>query len=440
MRSGGGPPAAAAVTWVRPAAACGRAAPPRRGARSRREAESFGGNRLAPPPQTSRADVVPLGTSGTRHGAAALLLAGVTLAGCGSSTASAPARPPSHRVVERFYGKGADSVWVFRRQNERPSAVVVFLHGLYDRIESTPLNHLDFVRHLAGRGYAVVYPRFEKVPGQTRAPLHALSGTVIGLRAIGYRGKAPVVVIGYSRGGGLALDLAGLLPGANVLASGVLSVFPALMDPPLPDYRSIPPTSPIVLLVGDRDTNVSHYGRDQIVQLLRLQGLSARERAHGRDPLDAGLPRRPPLVHGQHGARAQGVLGPRRRARRARDPDARRLGGARIELGGDHACLARLLDEDVIRAGGDHVLDLRGDMPRCDDEAVAGCADALVLVERQPHLVAAMRVEALAEELVLVPRSAEAVRRLADPLVDLTEQRLVAGLPRARRNLHLLPV
>ena len=81
---------------------------------------------------------------------------------------SAPARPASHRVVERFYGKGADSVWVFRRQNERPKAVVVFLHGLYDRVESTPLNHLDFVRHLAGRGYAVVYPRFERFRASRR--------------------------------------------------------------------------------------------------------------------------------------------------------------------------------------------------------------------------------------------------------------------------------
>jgi len=200
-----------------------------------------------------------------------VVLCALATAGCGGPASSAPARPASHRVVERFYGRGADSVWVFRRQNERPKAVVVFLHGLYDRVESTPLNHLDIVRHLAGRGYAVVYPRFEQIPGQTRAPLHALSGTVTGLRALGYHGKEPVVVMGYSRGGGLALDLAGLLPGVNVLASGVLSVFPAMMDPPLPDYRSIPPTSPIVFLVGDQDRNVSHYGRDQIVQLLRAK-------------------------------------------------------------------------------------------------------------------------------------------------------------------------
>jgi Thiamine pyrophosphate enzyme, N-terminal TPP binding domain len=93
----------------------------------------------------------------------------------------------------------------------------------------------------------------------------------IAVRSIGYRGKVPVVVMGYSRGGGLALDLAGLLPGVNVLASGVLSVFPALMDPPLPDYRSIPPTSPIVFLVGEQDRNVSHYGRDQMMELLRLR-------------------------------------------------------------------------------------------------------------------------------------------------------------------------
>src|SRR5436190_23328631 len=57
-----------------------------------------------------------------------LVLGALATAGCGGSASSAPTGPVSHRVVERFYGRGADSVWVFRRQNERPKAVVVFLH------------------------------------------------------------------------------------------------------------------------------------------------------------------------------------------------------------------------------------------------------------------------------------------------------------------------
>jgi dienelactone hydrolase len=78
----------------------------------------------------------------------------------------------------------------------------------------------------------------------------------------------PVVVIGYSRGGGLALDVAALAPGVAVLPRAVLSVFPAMLDPPL-DFRSIPAGTPIVFLVGDRDTTVSHFGRDDLVGYLR---------------------------------------------------------------------------------------------------------------------------------------------------------------------------
>src|SRR5262245_20707273 len=104
-------------------------------------------------------------------------LAGVAAAaaGCGSQTAATPT-PAGHPIVERSYGKGADQVWSFRRRGREPKAVVVFLHGLYDRTETTPINHLPFLRHLAGRDYAVLFPRYETVPGRGQAPLHALRG------------------------------------------------------------------------------------------------------------------------------------------------------------------------------------------------------------------------------------------------------------------------
>src|SRR5262249_22460903 len=46
-----------------------------------------------------------------------------------------------------------------------------------------------------------------------------------------------------------------------------MSIFPAMLDPPL-DYRSIPASTPILFLVGDKDRNVSHLGRDDLVHYL----------------------------------------------------------------------------------------------------------------------------------------------------------------------------
>ena len=146
--------------------------------------------------------------------------------------------------------------------------MVVFLHGLADDVESTPANHLPWLRHLAARGDAVLYPRFESTPGSPRAVYHALKGVVAGMKALDAPAGVPVVVIGYSRGGGLALDVAALAPGVAVFPRAVLSVFPAMLDPPI-DYRSIPAGTPIVFLVGDEDGDVSHYGRDDLVGYLR---------------------------------------------------------------------------------------------------------------------------------------------------------------------------
>jgi predicted esterase len=211
--------------------------------------------------------------------AAVVALAGAAVAGgCGSSssrpsTTAAAAHP--RPIVERAYGKGADRVWVFERQGQQnPRAVVVFLHGLYDQVEATPLNHLDWLHHLASKGDAVLYPQYEATPGAAGAVFHALKGIVTGMRAVNPVVNVPVVFIGYSRGGGMAFDLAGAASAVHVKPRAVVSVFPALLDPPA-NYSLIP-GSRILFLVGDRDTNVSHVGRDQIVHYLRAVGYPQR--------------------------------------------------------------------------------------------------------------------------------------------------------------------
>lgn len=216
---------------------------------------------------------------GAARASALIALAGAAVAsGCGSSSSpSAPAttRAAVRPVVERAYGKGANRVWVFQRQGQQnPRAVVVFLHGLYDNVEATPLNHLAWLRHLASKGDAVLYPRYEAAPGAPGAVFHALKGVIAGMRAVNPVVTVPVVFIGYSRGGGMAFDLAALAPSVHVSPRAVLSVFPALMDPPT-NFSAIP-GSRILFLVGDKDTNVSHVGRDRIVRYLRAVGYPQR--------------------------------------------------------------------------------------------------------------------------------------------------------------------
>ena len=158
------------------------------------------------------------------------------------ATTAPPAARGRHPVVERCYGKGGDSVWVFHRQSQRSEGGRRLpARPRTTPTESTPLNHSRLPPAPRGRGDAVVYPRFESVPGRPRAVLHALKGTVAGMRALN-----PA----HDRAGRRHRLLARrrprarrrrAAPGRSSHPEAVLSVFPAMLDPPL-DYRSIPPT------------------------------------------------------------------------------------------------------------------------------------------------------------------------------------------------------
>jgi pimeloyl-ACP methyl ester carboxylesterase len=182
------------------------------------------------------------------------------LAGCGGNT------KPEHGVAERSVGAGTNQVWLFEPKGQEPKALVVFLHGRGDAREDTPYYHRPWLRHLAERGNAVLYPRYEKIPGDSRA-LRFLVDAVPPAAAQLPKGL-PVILIGYSRGGGLAVDYAALHPEVGI-PRVVLAVFPVLLDARL-HLRSIPPSVRFLFLVGDRDTQVGADGaRDLLQQLLR---------------------------------------------------------------------------------------------------------------------------------------------------------------------------
>jgi pimeloyl-ACP methyl ester carboxylesterase len=192
--------------------------------------------------------------------------AAVVVAGCGSGS------EPQGGVVERSVGHGARQVWLFEPKEQEPKALVVFIHGRGDATEDTPANHRPWLRHLAERGNAVLYPRYEAIPGDARA-LRFLFDAVPPA-AGGLPKGLPVVLIGYSRGGGLAVDYTALHPQIG-LPRAVLAVFPILLDPKL-DLRSIPPRVRFLFLVGDRDTQVGASGAADLVRQLAAAGYPRR--------------------------------------------------------------------------------------------------------------------------------------------------------------------
>jgi pimeloyl-ACP methyl ester carboxylesterase len=180
----------------------------------------------------------------------ALLTVALAAAAATASAGSAPAPP---RMLGPF-GTGADAYWLWRAYG-KPRAVVVFLHGL-DASELTPKNHLPWLRHLVAEGNDVVYPRYETRPGAYGAIRHTLTAVGAALRRLG-RPHAPFVVVGYSRGGRLAVEFAAVAPLDGVLPAAAMSIFPADWNPATEeriDLRSLSTAARILILAGQEDS------------------------------------------------------------------------------------------------------------------------------------------------------------------------------------------
>jgi acetyl esterase/lipase len=208
-------------------------------------------------------------------GAKLLVAALALIAGAGLAVAavlagrdSAPKTPAE--VVELSYGHGADRVWIFRPAHGKPKHVVLFVHGLGDQLETTPVHHKAWLEHLAAEGNAVLYPRFELHPAASNPLRHLLSGARLGWKQLGV--DAPVLAIGYSRGGRLVMDYAALAHGVPPVPRTILSVFPAGSMDPLQDLGTIRKGTKVVLLAGDHDEVVGTHGVNQLVTQLAASG------------------------------------------------------------------------------------------------------------------------------------------------------------------------
>jgi len=188
--------------------------------------------------------------------AVVVFLALATIA-CGSQRGS--------RLGESSYGRGADEVWVFRAAGGPPRSVVIFVHGHGGPLEDTPRYHRAWLLHLAARGNAVLYPRYEVVPGDHDTVTHIVNAVRTGMKELG-NPRVPLIGIGYSRGGRLVVDWAARASATRFAPRALVSVFPASGEDPEEDLSRISSRTPILVLVGDRDEVVGDLGAKALVR------------------------------------------------------------------------------------------------------------------------------------------------------------------------------
>jgi pimeloyl-ACP methyl ester carboxylesterase len=192
-------------------------------------------------------------------GRVALAVAAVVLSGASAAAVADAGR------IEGPFGRSAAQVWIVVPKG-RTRSIVVFGHGWKLSPPVPSLAWVDQFRpwldHLASRGSAVVFPRYQVGANDSRgsarvlAYRRGLSAAFAHLR----RPRVPVVVAGYSYGASLAFYYA-----ANASRWGlpspvaVDSVFPAGLIPGLP-LPPLAPTVRVLIQVGDQDTEAGPAG------------------------------------------------------------------------------------------------------------------------------------------------------------------------------------
>jgi poly(3-hydroxybutyrate) depolymerase len=193
----------------------------------------------------------------------------VALAGCGGGGESDTLKKASS---EGPLGKGSSGVWLYRPAG-KPKDVVIFLHGQGGPEEAKPDNHLPWINHLVSRGSIVVYPRYEMDYEPDAMPF-IVDGLETAGEEVDLEGL-PVLALGYSRGGGLAVEYGAAAAANDVpVPDAIIGVLPAGFGnaKERPDLSTLPQTIELLFMVGDQDTVVGAQGAAFLSGRLRNAG------------------------------------------------------------------------------------------------------------------------------------------------------------------------
>ncbi|HKB19537.1 MAG TPA: hypothetical protein VKC65_00900 [Gaiellaceae bacterium] len=196
----------------------------------------------------------------------------VALAGCGGSGKSYPKTSTMIGPI----GQNEDAFWVFRPAG-KPKDLVVFLHGQGGPDEATPKNHLPWIRHLVKDGSIVVYPRYEVL--FTQDPIPHIASSVRGAAKRVDVDGLPVLAIGYSRGGALAVEYGAVARKNKVPVPGeIMSIFPASVgnEGHIVDLKPLDHSTQLVIQMGQADRVVGRTGARHLLRRLQLGGFPPR--------------------------------------------------------------------------------------------------------------------------------------------------------------------
>lgn len=196
-----------------------------------------------------------------------MLAAVAAAAGCGGSGGQ------HLKAVEQQgpVGSGAKEVWFYAAKGKARS-LVIFLHGYGGPTEETPENHVPWLKHLAAEGNDVIYPRYEV--GGAADPYPNIDAAIAEATPRLGKPHVPVVVIGYSRGGRIAVDYAAVGAARGQEPVAVLAIFPGVHS----QYERLGPLKKLdsklklAIMLGDKDTSVDGSGARVILARLELAG------------------------------------------------------------------------------------------------------------------------------------------------------------------------
>ena len=199
------------------------------------------------------------------------LLVVLALTGCGGGSKTFPDRPSAVGPI----GKGPAGVWLFRPAG-KPKDLVVYFHGQGGATEATPANHRPWIEHLVARGSVVVYPRWE-LTYESDPMQYIVAGVKAALKRLDV-GGLPVLSIGYSRGGALAVEY-GAVAARNGLPvpDKIMSIFPASVgnEQHLIDLTPLDHSTGLLIQMGEEDAIVGRAGARHLLRRLQIGGFPA---------------------------------------------------------------------------------------------------------------------------------------------------------------------